>query len=113
MEKTALIIHGYPQEISSDHPVYLFFKERGYKIFAPKMFSSDLDFGLENALKIISDCLGICLDRSEIHAKESVLQVFFQPHEDAFFPSRTVGHQDDALQHLHQDIQHIQPMREG
>ncbi len=52
--KTCLIIHGFPQELHEDHPVYLFFKQKGYRIFAPKLFSGKSDFNLPNTLEIIN-----------------------------------------------------------
>ena len=56
--KKILIIHGYPQELSENHPVNVFFTKKGYKIFAPKLFSSELDFNLKNSIQIIKETLG-------------------------------------------------------
>lgn len=58
MQKKVLIIHGYPQEVDKDHPVYIYFKSKKYKIFAPRLFSSELDLDLGNAKKIIKKELG-------------------------------------------------------
>ena len=56
--KTLLLIHGFPQETTPDSPVFIFFNERKYKIYTPRLFSSDKEFNLENSLQIIRDSLG-------------------------------------------------------
>lgn len=51
--KKALIIHGYPQEVTPEHPVYKYFYSKGYKVFAPKLFLSSEEFNIESALETI------------------------------------------------------------
>ena len=56
--KNVLLIHGFPQELSDEHPLCTFFSSRKYKIFAPKMFSGEKEFSLDNAIRIIKECVG-------------------------------------------------------
>lgn len=37
--KTALIIHGWPNHIEKDHPLYGLFTKLGYEVYAPYLFS--------------------------------------------------------------------------
>ncbi len=51
--RKVLLIHGYPQEISEKHPVYVFFRKKGFEIYCPRLFSSKKEFSLENAVSAI------------------------------------------------------------
>ena len=55
--KTVLLIHGYPEPIYEDSYLYSFFKDRGYNIIAPYLFTSEFKLTKEETKKFIEDKL--------------------------------------------------------
>lgn len=51
--KLALLIHGYPEPIYKDNPIYQYFDERGYSIIAPYLFSPKFKLTDEEVKKYI------------------------------------------------------------
>jgi pimeloyl-ACP methyl ester carboxylesterase len=53
MNKTALIIHGWPSPIDPNGPYYKHFREWKYDVISPEIFSTDFILTLENVKKFI------------------------------------------------------------
>jgi pimeloyl-ACP methyl ester carboxylesterase len=58
MNKTALVIHGWPQPIYKSHIVYKYFEEKGYKVFNPYLFSRKFTLDEEGISQELSQVLG-------------------------------------------------------
>lgn len=57
MNKTALILHGWPQSIGEDSMYYKYFSDKGYNVIAPEIFSRDFELTEEEAKKYIESQL--------------------------------------------------------
>lgn len=55
MDKTALIIHGYPQPIAKGHLLYDFFEQNNWEVIAPYLFTDKFIFTPENIQKYLED----------------------------------------------------------
>ncbi len=51
--KTVVIVHGYPEPIYADSPLYSYFSERGYNVISPYLFSSEFKLTQEEVDKYI------------------------------------------------------------
>ncbi|KKQ91989.1 MAG: hypothetical protein UU16_C0013G0018 [Candidatus Woesebacteria bacterium GW2011_GWA2_40_7] len=61
IEKTALILHGWPQPVeagSINYPYLEYFQSKGYTVFAPKLFTKDFVLKEPDAKKYIENLLG-------------------------------------------------------
>jgi pimeloyl-ACP methyl ester carboxylesterase len=56
--KIVVLIHGYPEPLYKDHPIYKYFDERGYSIVAPYLFSQNFKLTQEEVKKYIEEKLG-------------------------------------------------------
>lgn len=59
-EKTALILHGWPQPVevgSINYPYLQYFQSKGYKVYAPKLFTKDFALKEPNAKNYIESLL--------------------------------------------------------
>lgn len=55
MNKTALIIHGWPQPIDPEGEYYKHFEKWGYKVFSPWIFSNTFELTVGTANKYVLD----------------------------------------------------------
>jgi hypothetical protein len=53
MEKTVLILHGWPQPITKDSMYYKYFEKLGYSVVAPRLFSNEFVLNANEAKEFI------------------------------------------------------------
>jgi len=58
VQKTVLIIHGWPQPIEEDHHIYRYFREKGFLVCCPYLFKMEDDFSSDGVKKILVKALG-------------------------------------------------------
>jgi pimeloyl-ACP methyl ester carboxylesterase len=57
MKRSVLILHGWPRPVGKDSLYYKYFRDWGYEIIEPEIFSSDFVLTRDNAKKYILDKL--------------------------------------------------------
>lgn len=56
--KVALILHGWPQPVTSSHILFKALQERGYKILCPYLFDMKERLNKENVMRAVKQSLG-------------------------------------------------------
>ena len=57
MQKTVLIIHGWPQPIGEDHRIHRYFREKGFWVCCPYLFKMEGEFSSDGVKKMLIGAL--------------------------------------------------------